>query len=350
MCRRLQPVVLLLGALASSPAAGQVAPSAGDLDSRFSEDQRVEVDTPLGRVSVGVSGLSENEQLKSTLGDLELGYLYQHELDSVFPRVAELRPFLFNRAETTDTALYESLGVGAGVRLSLRKKYEQRNWFIRLSGLTPTDAYRERYALDPDRSTVVEVFGGYEVPFSGPATERALRQRVAGPSVVRLRVPAALFDSARPIDAEIRRQIHAMMVQAYLVRVNQQQGTDRDASEPADRPWPVLDLIGRVTGEELNPAQWMLLEDDRPIDPQQHAEDRRALLSDYLRLGLTQMMRDRYPLMIESVGEAPAGAGQPGMRVVMMSRPGMNLSPKQRMLDADTMIQDYIATILALFD
>lgn len=323
----------------------QVLTDQPGLDTRFEEDQRLETDTALGRFTIGVSGLSENEKLAATTGDVELGYLYQYEFDSTFPRVIDLRPFLFNRAESSESSYYESLGVGAGVRLSWRKKYEEKNWFARLSTLTPTDAYRERYDLDRNLSTIVELFVGYEIPFVDAVEGRAMRKRVTPPSMIELAIPPELFDASASIDAGVIKRIHPMIIGAYLVAVERDQ--DRIAPRPsdADRNWPAVELIQRATQEDFPEARWAALHIDVIEDAEVLAERRRELVADYLRQGLITMMRGPYPLLLKptkpEAGEAIAPATK-AYPVGQIAYPGMRVKPGSEPLDADRMIEDYV--------
>lgn len=336
-------LVLLVFTLGSARA--QLRSDEAGLDTRFQEDQRVETDTALGRFTIGVSGLTESEKLEATTGDVELGYLYQFEFDSTFPRVVELRPFLFNRAESTETSYYESLGIGAGLRLSWRKKYEENNWFVRFSVLTPTETYRERYNLDRDQSSIVELFAGYEIPFSDVYKAHAMRQRVTPPSMVELAVPPELFDSATPIDAKVIKRIHTLIIGAYLSRVHKLQDSSEPQLQNINRDWPAIHLIQRVTQEAFPESQWQALHIDVIKDPDVLAERRREMIARYLRDGLVQMMRGPYPLLLKPAPPEPGETINPAPHtwpVGQISYPGMRLKPSQQPLDADTIIEDYI--------
>lgn len=344
-------LLIILTVSLAQQARAQALAEDGGVDTRFQEDQRLEVDTALGQFTIGVSGINENEKLGATGGDVEFGYLYRFEFDSDFPRVAELRPFVFNRADSTDASAYESLGVGVGVRLSLRKKYEENNWFVRLSALTPTEAYRERYDLERDLESVYEVFAGYEVPFDDPFADREMRRRLTPPRLIRLGVSAKMFDLAKPITPEVVKHVHSLMIGAYLSKVWQLHGGAHVQRTLVDSDWPVLALIERVTGEALTPDQWRDLSSDWVTEPEERTARRRAIVGDYLRQGLVKMMRESYPLMVDFV-RAQAGSGvvqdqQTASRISQISRPGMNVQPNDQPLDADTMIEDYVAAYLA---
>ncbi|MFK7790409.1 MAG: hypothetical protein AB8C95_13065 [Phycisphaeraceae bacterium] len=316
------------------------------LDTRFQEDQRLETETALGRITVGVSGLSENEKLDATIGDVELGYLYQFEFDTTFPRVAELRPFLFNRAESTGASYYESLGIGAGLRLNWRKKYEENNWFIRFTVLTPTDAYRERYDLDRNQSSIIELFSGYEIPFSDLYQGREMRQRITPPSMIQLAVPPELFDPNQQIDSAVLKRVHTLIIGAYLTRVQEQLTTIDTQSPIADRNWPAIDLIQQVTQEDFPEAKWRSLHIDVIQDEDELAKQRRELVAQYLRQGLIEMMRGPYALLLKPTKSQPGEKFSPVLNntpVGQISYPGIRLKPSQQPLDADTMIEDYIA-------
>jgi len=313
-------------------AVGQVV-APGELDPRFAPDKRLETDTALGRLSIGVSGVTEHERQQSTTGDVEFGTLYRVELDSEFPRVAELRPFVFNRIESTQASYYESLGIGFGLRASVREKYERNNWFVRVSALTPSELYIERYSQNGERGSVLELFGGYEVPIGPEAIDRDMRERVSRPTAVRLVVPPVLFDADAKIDPGVVERVHVLMVGAYLSRVY------RLESEPgapqALSGWPVLRMIERVSGESVGEYDWLVLRTDTIEDPVERAERRRAILDDALWRGLTEMMRGPYPLVFEPSERSTAS-------VAKVSRPGMAYSEAQGPLDADAMIGDYI--------
>lgn len=342
------PVLLaLLWAVDGSSAQTTDEPPV--VDSRFQEDQRIETDTALGRLTIGVSGISENEKLGATTGDVELGYLYSFEFDSEFPRVAELRPFLFNRAESTDTTYYESLGIGAGLRLSLRKKYEENNWFVRFSMLTPTDAYRERYDMGRNQSSIVEFFTGYEVPLSDLNHDHDMRERVTGPTLIELGVPAVMFDLPGEIDPAVLERVHTLMVAAYLAKVSQLHGVAPAKQAKADSDWRVLHLIEQVTDERLTQVQWLVLSSDAVTGAEERVDRRRQIVAEFVRRGITQLMREPYPLICKPFqpqqgGTFPARTAQ---HVGLISRPGMKLQPSQQPLDADTMIEHYIKHMTA---
>lgn len=327
---------------------GQVAErpeSPGELDPRFAPDRRLETDTALGRLSIGVSGLTEHERQQSTTGDVEFGTLYRVELDSEFPRVAELRPFVFNRIESTQASYYESLGIGFGLRASVREKHERNNWFVRVSSLTPSELYIERYSQNGERGSVLELFAGYEIPIGPAANDRDMRERVSRPTAVRLVVSPVLFDA--DADAEIEpgvlERVRVLMVGAYLARVY------RLESEPDPRlafsGWPVLRMIERVSGEGVGEYDWRVLRTDIIEDPAERTERRRAIVADALRRGLTAMMRGRYPLVFEPSERATAS-------VAKVSRPGVGFNgvDGRGPLNADAMIEDYIRYVLSRID
>lgn len=314
-----------------------------------------QTDTALGPFSIGVTDISENARLKTLAGNVELGYLYEHTFDATFPRVLELRPFLFNRASTTETSYYESLGVGAGLGLSLRKQYEQNNWLVRLSMLTPTDEYRRQFDLDRDQTTVVDLFAGYEVPIGVTDRGRDLRARTTPPGLIQLRVPARMLRPGHGIEAGTLAQVHTLMVAAYLAEVSRLQGPTPAPRRQAHANWPVIRLIERVTGRRLSAMQWRALsgaaDSDSDSDSgEERIERRRRIVAQAVKRGLTEMMRGSYPLLIKPV-EASAGggvaAGRPATTVAFISRPGTRVQPSGRPMDADTMIEHYTASLLS---
>jgi len=318
-------------------------------DPRLEEDQRILADTFLGPITVGVAHLSDNPYTRTTSGDVELGYLYRLQLHQAFPKIAEIRPFLFNRAESTDTAYYESLGIGAGVRLGVHDQYEENNWFVRLGILTPTEVYRERYDTDRDQSSIVEVVAGYEFPLKPGSVDRQITRRITPPKTVRLRVPARLFDMAQPIEPDTLQRIHTLVIQAYLTLVLQRIAPGGDATPPGPEPhFRAIDRVRRATGTRLTPTQHHLLTDDRATQPDERAAIRRTIVEDYLREGLTGLMRERYPLLIEAApGENDTNANTPTAK---MSRPGVKLTPGTQPLDADAMIEHYIQAVTAAIE
>lgn len=337
-------IFLLLGLIACRTAALGLG-TGSDLDPRFQPDQRIETDTPLGRFSVGVSGLTEHERLGSTTGDLEFGTLYRLELDSTFPRIAELRPFVFNRVESTETTYYDSLGVGVGMRASLREKYEQNNWFVRLSVLTPTAEYIERYSQTRSPESVVELFAGFEIPFDATKKDRDMRQRIGRRHVIRIGVTPKLFSSDEPISPSVLRKGHAMMLAGYLARVSRFEYGEFQQRAPIAADWPVLRLIEHATDQRLTDAQWLELRTDMITQPIEREARRQAIVADFLRRGLTAMMRGNYPLVFEPLNldtdAEPDGRAWP-VSVARVSRPGMRQPDEQDPLNIDAMIENYI--------
>lgn len=320
----------LLAAAFGAPA--QVA-DPGALDPRFAPDQRIEADTALGRLSIGVSGVTENERQQSTTGDVEFGTLYRVEIDSEFPRVAELRPFVFNRIESTEASYYESLGIGFGLRASVREKHERNNWFVRVSTLTPSELYIERYSQNGQRAAVLELFAGWELPIGPMTNTRDMRTRIARPTVVTLTLPPALFDTEAQLEPGVLERVHVLMAGAYLSRVYQ---LEADSNGPATvSGWPVLRMIERVSGEGLSDYEWRVLQTGLVEDPTERAARRRLVVEDALRRGLTAMMRGPYPLVFE-----PSDAR--GTRVAKASRPGMGWTDARDPLNVDAMIDHYI--------
>ncbi|MGB0768859.1 MAG: hypothetical protein ACPGYV_14250 [Phycisphaeraceae bacterium] len=355
-----------VGVVAAAAMAGAVSAqdlgSADGIDSRFQEDQRIEADTLLGRFTLGVSGINDNERRNATGGDVEFGYLYQFAFDEVFPRVVELRPFVFNRAESTDASYYESLGLGAGLRLNWREAYETKNWFVRVSVLTPTDAYRERFDLDRDQASVAEVFAGYEIPFRNDLAGRDMRARVMRVRAIELAVPGELFAGEASIDDAVLARVRGMIVGAYLLRVFERVGGRGAAWDPALSDWPAIQLIQGVTDRAFPLGRYRALHPDVIPDPGELAARRRELVTGYLRQGLVEMMRGPYPLILkpmrlggsaasldaDAIGDADGRADAPLVSdaetfpVGLMARPGMRLTPGRAPLDADAMIEAYI--------
>ncbi len=339
-------VVGLVFVLSVSSVDGLELDSNNVPDPRLQPDKRIETETALGQFSVGVAGLTEHAKLRSTTGDIEFGTLYRVELDADFPRVLELRPFVFNRIESTETTYYESLGVGVGLRASLREKYEQNNWFIRLSILTPTDVYIERYSQTRTADSVVELFAGFEIPLNGEASDRDLRQRVTGPRVIQLGVSPVLFAGAETINPQVLGKVHALMIGAYLERVKLVVYGQETRRTPIASDWPVIRLIEAVTDEQLTEAQWLELQTQVIAEPAQRAARRQAIVADILRRGLTAMMRKPYPLIFEPVDLRADALGQEGVSdlcVARVSRPGMGPINANDPLDSDAMIENYIA-------
>jgi len=348
------PAILLVFAFGQA-RAGQ-AVGADEPDAPRDGDQTPQTDTELGPFSIGVTDISENARLKTLSGNVELGYLYEHTFDATFPRVLVLRPFLFNRASTTETSYYESLGVGAGIGLSLRKQYEQNNWFVRVSMLTPSDHYRAQLDLNRDQTAIFDLFAGYEIPLGVTDRGRELRERTTSPGLIQLRVPAWLLQAGHGIEADTLAQVHTLMVAAYLAEVSRLQGTPPAPRRQARADWPVIRLIARVTGRRLSAMQWRVLSDDTDVaadSGDERIERRRRIVADFVKRGLTEMMRGSYPLLIKPVEMSATrgvAAGRPAKTVAFISRPGTRVRPSDRPMDADTMIEHYIASLLSHID
>lgn len=339
----------LLPAVIGVSAHAQLLNNEDPLDPRFQEDQRIESETPLGRLSVGVSGISEDARNQTTRGDVEFGSFYQHEFDAVFPRILELRPFVFNRIDSTDDAYYASLGVGIGTRVSLRKKHEKKNWFARLSVLTPTELYRERYGSDRDDQSIAELFAGFEFTLNDGFLGHEMRRRLSPPKTIYLRVPARMMDRSQPIPPDVLAAVHAMMIEAYLSQVYRQRGAPSAAAPLRGERWPVIEFIEEASGEELTPAQRFGLAKVLALEPEEDLARRRRIASDFLERGLMSMMRGEYPFLIEIAAPIsdPSTDPNPSISITRMSLPGMNVTPRNEPLDADTMIRHYIASYQA---
>ena len=345
MCVSARICLLVLLVLPGSVLA-QVA--SHELDPRFQPGRRIEADSVLGRFSLGLSGWKDNERLQATTGDVEFSTLYQVQTPGTFPRVAELRPYFFNRIETSDTGFYESLGIGVGLQAGLRRKYGDNSWFIRGAMLTPTDYYIERYNLDREQSSVLELFAGYEVPLQDRSPGREMRKRVSRPSVIVLGVSPMMFEPGQAINAVLLERTHALMIGAYLSRVWQAEDAGQAGRDETD--WPVLRLMERVTGETLSEAQWLVLTTDMFADPQRLATRRREVLAEALRRGLAGMMRGRYPLVFEPIARPQGEAVDPfagPMPVARAALPGLDRADAEDPLNIDAMIEHYIAYVLA---
>lgn len=332
--------------LLAAHAAGQQLAGDDALDPRFQEDRRIESDTPLGRFSVGVSGITEDARSQSTRGDVEFGTFYDHEFDAVFPRVLELRPFVFNRIDSTETEAFASLGIGIGVgtRLSLRKKHEESNWFARVSVLTPSELYRERYGSDREDQSIAELFAGFEFTLNDATPGRAMRDRMSPPHLIQLRVPARMVDPAEPIDPDVLKRVHTLMVQAYLTQVRRLVVESEQADARFARRWPVLHLVESASGQTLGDGQRIELNLQAAANPGEDLARRQAIASDFLERGLTAMMRVDYPLLItiRSSGISESSDKPASASIARMSFPGTNPRPRNEPLDADTMIRHYI--------
>lgn len=314
-----------------------------DHDARLEPARRVEIESPLGPITVGLSGVTEHARLQSTTGDVEFGTIYQIEMSGVFPRLVELRPFVFNRVESTTESYYESLGLGVGMQASIRKKHEQNNWFVRLSMLTPTDLYRDRYNQDRDQDSIFEAIAGYEVPLNPGDHDHNMRERLTGRTTVVMKLPALLFDPEQAISPDLLRQMHTLIITAYLSRVALIEGQPGPLSGV---DWSVLQLLERVTGEPLGRAQWLALQTDMVADPDERVARRRKIIADALRTRLIAAMRGPYPLLFEPLAAPPARAGS-AITVAHATRPGMSLGGERDPLHVDAMIDHYIAAVLA---
>jgi hypothetical protein len=344
MCLNVNSLWVLACALALCAASthAQGLADAPGPDPRFDDGQSIVAETFLGPITVGVANLSDDQATRTTSADVELGYIYQLTLNQAFPKVAEIKPFLFNRAESTEATYYESLGIGAGVRLSIAEQYEASNWFLKLGILTPNETYRERYNTDRELSSIVEVIVGYEFPLNQGSTDREMNRRITPPDTIRLRVPATLFDPAQVIEPDTLQRIHTLVIQAYLSitlqRVDPAGNTEPTRPEPHFR---AIHRVQRATGTKLTPTQQHLLTDKRATDPNERAAIRREIVATYLRQGLNDLMREKYPLLIE------ARSADAALSIAKMSRPGVRLTPSDQPLDADAMIEHYIQTVTA---
>lgn len=337
-------LILICPFLLARPAAGQDLDNS-ELDSRFQEDQRIVAGTALGNISVGVFGIREDAKRDATRGDLEVGTFYQHEFDTVFPRIVELRPFIFNRIDSTYDSTYTSRGLGVGTRVSMRKKNQENNWFVRLSVLTTTEEYREIYGGDRDNQSIVELFAGFEFVLADATPRQVIRNRLTTPDMIELSVPDRLInDNAIPPD--LVREVHTLIIAAYLARVRGRIDEPLPMHDPHTRRYPTLTLVEHATGKQMTLDQRIGLVPQRLAIPEQDLARRREIVHTFLQRGLATMMRNDYPLLILIASpnvDTPSNATAP-THAARMSRPGMNLRPRNTPLDADTMIRDFIAS------
>lgn len=334
----------LMAALCCVPMAGANEDdglAGSDLDSSV----QLEADTGLGRYSVGVSGLTDNERLNTTVGDVEFGRSYAVELDDVFPKIAELRPFVFNRVETSTVSYYESLGLGVGVQAGLREKRQDSSIFVRLSMLTPSEYYSERYNLDREFTSIYGVFAGYEAPLNSVIARYGMRQRLLPPPrIIVMKVPSVLFDKDGLADTKWVGRVHLQIMRSYLDRVRAM--NQNNTVSPVTDSLALLRLLERVTGDRLSDLDWTLLTTDLIIDEKERAGRRRAILVDALQSRLTAMMRGPHPLVF--VPARSTLRPDLSMTAARVSRPGVGNSSKADPLNADLIIANYIAFIIEL--
>lgn len=345
--------VVLAVVLGGLPAFAQELAEPADVPFGGAGSRRgsfLETDSRLGTFTVGVSGLAESERRQATVGDLEFGYVRLYELDEMFPRVLELVPFALNRFESNETATYESLGFGGGVRFAIRPKYQKNYWFARASIITPTDYYNQYYSSDRENESIAELFLGIEVPFNDPRTNRDLVLRTLAPTPIVLRVGHELFiadgDDAAAYDPAELAELRAELLAGYLEQVLSDFLTEDAAAGVKFRtPWDVLRLLDRLTPVQISEADERVLFAGR-IDGEDGQVYRRNLIRRHLRQGLTELMRGPYPLMLTPTphdAPAPGAPGPSGTVTTRLSVPGMTLSrATAEPLNCDAMIDAYI--------
>lgn len=315
----------------------------------------LETDSALGTISIGVSGLSESERRQATTGDLEFGYLQLYELDEMFPRVIEIRPFALNRFETNEDSTYESLGLGVGVRFALRQKYAKNYWFARGSVLTPSQYYNTVYNPGREQSSIVEFFVGIEVPFNDARTDRDIANRTLRPTPITIRVDPRLFGpgSADDVDPAGLADVRTAIVAGYLDAVLSDYLTGRFVADITLRnPWDVLRLVERLTSILISELDEAIMFEGR-IDGASGRAHRRATVRRTLRRGLIELMRGPYPLLLSPKSAPRTIDGvEPDLQArhlaTILSRPGMTQgNGTAGALDCDAMIDAYIDRFIA---
>lgn len=325
------------------PAAQGDAPEA---DSRLQRGRYVEADTAVGRFSVGLYGVTEHARQQTTTGDVELGKPYTVEFEGVMPRLFEFKPFVFNRAETSEAAYYQSLGLGVGLQGGVRKKYADSTWFMRLSMLTPTDGYYERYGLSRELDSVYELFAGLAFDLGETEDGRDMRRRVARMVPIVMYAPPVMFEPGVDLSAELLGLVQAQIVEAYLARVamiEMREGWRAESGVLAG-----LALIEAVTGEGLTPMQRIGLDDPGLDTESARLSRRREVVGEALRAGLVRMMRGPYPLVFQAgrlQGGGPLGLRPEDALRFRGSRPGMRVTAGTDPLNADAMILQYIKRV-----
>lgn len=315
----------------------------------------LETDSALGTISIGVSGLSESERRRATTGDLEFGYLQLYELDEMFPRVIEIRPFALNRFETSEDSTYESLGLGVGIRFALRQKYAKNYWFARGSLLTPSQYYNTVYNPGREQSSIIEFFVGIEVPFDDTRTDRDIANRTLRPTPITIRVDPRLIGpgSAEDLDPTDLADVRAAIIAGYLDAVLSDYLTGRFAADIALRnPWDVLRLFERLTSIQISELDEAVMFEGR-IDGESGRIHRRVMVRRTLRQGLTELMRGPYPLLLSpNSSRRNLDAAEPNLEprqlATILSRPGMTQgNGTAGALDCDAMIDAYIERFVA---
>jgi len=346
----------LAAALCGQPGLAQELAEPADVPFGGAGSRRgsfLETDSQLGTFTLGVSSLADSERRQATTGDLEFGYVRLYELDEMFPRVLELVPFALNRFESNETATYESLGFGAGLRFAVRPKYEKNYWFARASIITPTEYYNQYYSSDRENESIAELFLGIEVPFNDPRTSRDLILRTLAPTPIILRVGYELFvadgdDAAAYGPAELA-ELRAELLAGYLEQVLSDFLTeDAGAGVKFRTPWDVLRMLDRLTEVQITEADERVLFAGR-IDGEDGQAHRRNLIRRHLRQGLTELMRGPYPLMLTPTTHDAPDPGPPGTQgpagtvTTRLSVPGMTLGRiTAEPLNCDAMIDAYI--------
>lgn len=321
----------------------------GSVDDLLNEDRRVESDTPLGRFSLGVSGVSEDSRTRVTRGDVEIGRFFEYRYDTVFPKVLQVRPIVFNRIDSASTEYYRSLGLGAGVRLSVRDLYEQSNWFARVAVMSPTQLYDETAGLKQDEREVVEAIAGYEFLLDDDLQSRTMRERIRPMRVIEVAVPAEWLSGSSGLERGLMAWVHTRIIQRYLAAVSRLvSDSGRAAAWPrsfeADSRLVFIQRMGELPVSDRR-WRWLRYEDAGHLGKGSPAG--RSFANDLVRRGLTRMMRDAFPLVLVPMRDTYArgeSLEQDGGSVVVARacRPGMNSEKQGDFFDADTMIGDYV--------
>lgn len=310
--------------LACGPAIAQKENASGDFSLQPLQDRSTyRQSTDAGDYTIGTRGTQKHEREGSHTGDLEVGRIFTFRTDPIVPHVIEVEPFLVNRFGSYEESLYETLGVGVGTQVALRKADEDDRWFARFAAIEPTDFYRERYTAGEGR-TIFELTFGRSYFLSPPPRTTMLENRLAR-FHLRATIPPAAVTDVGWAQAHGYALIHEYLQSHYLQM--------RSHNRLRYGPMSDIRFIVRRSGVTLSDTEAELLTFDQ--HPGVLDDTWQDVFEGMLRRALTLMLREQCRVVFHVAGSQSlqAFAAAPDGR---MSGDGP--------LDVDALIDAYVTT------
>jgi len=203
---------ILLAAYCYEPPVSEKS----DIQKLQEDVAKVTTPSPLGTISMAISGVDMNEDAKKSTAQVELGLVQVAEFGDIVPKRIEFTPFVYNKVESTDaTQVNLEKDQGAGLKMTMKNVASQ--WDVILKGTISTAALDET-----SRQEATDSIGVFSITlsksFGGTDPEKHARldrlRNLTTPMIVY--VSDQDFDSTLSRSSQAIRLIHRRIMTTYL--------------------------------------------------------------------------------------------------------------------------------------